>query len=83
MDGYTGAFIFEDLIPLRSKLLHCIKSSYEHFVLAHTINVKVPVKKSITCTGKNLLAGEKHEGMSNWITINSLEDLVEQGEELN
>ena len=33
LEGYTYAFITEDLTPLRSKLLHYIKANCENFVL--------------------------------------------------
>ena len=83
LESYINAFITEDLTPLRSKLLHYIKTNCENFVLAHTINGKIRVKKSATSTGRILSEGEKDEGMGNWISINSPEDLAKQGENID
>ena len=83
LESYTNAFITEDLTLLRSKLLHYIKTNCKNFVLAHTINGKIRVKKSATCSGRILLEGEKDEGMGNWISINSPEDLAKQGENID
>ena len=65
LESYTNAFITEDVTPLRSKLLHNIKTNCENFVLAHTINGKIRVKKSATCSGRILSEGEKDDGMGN------------------
>ena len=65
LKSYTNASITEDLTPLRSKLLHYVKTNCENFVLAHTIDGKIRVKKSAPCSGKILSEGEKDEGIGN------------------
>ena len=71
---YKHAFITEDLTPLRSKILQYVKKQCNNnFVLCHTYNGKIRMKKSAKKEG---LIGEdeKDEGSGPWLSISSPED---------
>ena len=72
---FPDAFITEDINPLRSKLLHYVKNECgEKFVLCHTINGRIKIKKSAKYEGK-IGNNEKDEGIGDWITISTPDDL--------
>ena len=74
-EKFKNAFITEDLTPLRSKLLNYVKNDCEgKFVLCHTYNARIRMKKSALEQGV-LTDGSKDEGTGNWIVISSPEDL--------
>ena len=67
---FPNAFITEDIIPLRSKLLHYVKNKCSgKFVLCHTINGRIRMKKSAKYEGE-IGNNEKDEEIGDWITIN-------------
>ena len=72
---FTNAFITEDLTPLRHKLLKYVKYECDDkFVLCHTINGNIKMKKSAKKAG--LITGnEKDQGTGAWITVTSPDDL--------
>ena len=50
---FPDAFITEDITPLRSKLFHYVKNEcLGKFVLCHTINGRIRMKKSAKYEGK-------------------------------
>lgn len=72
---FENAFITEDLTPLRSKLLHYVKNYCEdEFVLCHTYNGRIRMKKSARKYGE-LDDDEKDEGIGNWLMVSSPDDL--------
>ena len=72
---FPDAFITEDITPLRSKLLHYVKNKCGgKFVLCHTINGRIRMKKSAKYEGK-IGNNEKDEGIGDWITISTPDDL--------
>ena len=67
--------IIEDITPLRSKLLHYVKNECGgKFVLCYTINGRIRMKKSAKYEGK-IGNNEKDEGIGDWITISTPDDL--------
>ena len=85
----SRVFITEDLTQLRNKLLNYVKNKCDDkFVLCHTLNGKIRMKKSAKKAGK--LPGEngKDDGTGKWLTITSPDDLFKHNvdvdfEELN
>ena len=68
---FFDALITEDITPLRSKLLHYVKKECGgKFVLCHTINGCIGVKKSAKYEGK-IGNNEKDEGIGDWIKYRS------------
>ena len=60
---FPDAFITKDITPLRSKLLHYVKNECGgKFVLCHTINGRIRMKKSAKYEGK-IGNNEKDEGI--------------------
>lgn len=83
-ENLGSAFITEDLTPLRSKLLRYVKNECEdQFVLCHTINGKIRMKKSAVKNGQMINSHEKDPGIGKWITINSPDDLFKIGIDIN
>ena len=82
-------FITEDLTPLRNKLLNYAKNkSDDKFVLCHTLNGKIRIKKPAKKAGKLLGENGKDEVTGNRQTITSPDDLFKHNvdvdfEELN
>ena len=75
-EKFKNAFITKDLTPLRSKLLNYVKNDCEEkFVLCHTYNGRIQMKKSALEQGV-LTDGSKDEGTGNWILDN---DFVSRG----
>ena len=74
-EKFKNAFITEDLTALRSKLLNYVKNDWEgKFVLCHTYNSRIRMKKSAREQGA-LTDGSKDESTGNGIVISSLVDL--------
>ena len=82
-DRYPDAFITEDITPLRSKLLYYIKNECEgRFVLCHTLNGRIRMKKSAKYEGK-IGKNEEDEGIGDWITISTPDDLFKHNVNLD
>ena len=83
--NFCNAFITEDLTPLRSKLFEYLKETGKgEFVLFHTINGKIRMKKSAKKFSQILGENEKDEGVANkWLYISLPDDLLKHGIELN
>ena len=74
---FKNAFITEDLTPIRSKLLNYVKNHCKRkFVLCHTYNGRIRIKKSALEQGV-LTDESKDEGTGNRIVISSPEDLFQ------
>ena len=74
---FNNAYITEDLTTLRSKLFNYIKNECDgEFVLVHTYsyNGSIRTKRSALKHGK-LNDRKTDEGIGNWLTINSTDDL--------
>ena len=72
----SNAFITEDLTPLRSKLLNYIKyECNDEFVLCHSYNGKIRMKKSSIKAGLPLDKNGKDQGTGKWLTVSSIDDL--------
>ena len=68
---FPDAFITEDITPLRSKLLPYVKNECSgKFVLCHTINGRIRMKKSAKYEGK-IGNNKKNEGIGDWIAIST------------
>ena len=73
---FSNAFITEDLTPLRSKLLRYVKKVCDNdFVLSHSYNGKIRMKKSAQKTGLPLDKNGNDQGTGKWLTITSVGDL--------
>ena len=67
MSSYKDTFIIEDLTPLKTTLLNYIKRDYcNRFVLIHTINKRIRMKKSAQYAEVELNNNEKDE-RAHWI----------------
>ena len=65
---FPGVFITEDLTALRSKLLHYVKEECENnFVMCHTLNGNIRMKKSARKAGRRIKDGQKDESIGNWL----------------
>ena len=74
---YKNAFVVEDITPLRQQLLNYVKNECDgEFVLCHTYNGKIRMKKSARKNG-DLNIDDKDEGIGDWITITSPDDLFQ------
>ena len=77
-------FITEDLTQLRSKLLIYLKETCkDEYVMIHTINGRIRMKKSMRASGEYLGPDEKDFGTGKWIYISSPDDLFRNGIELD
>ena len=73
---FGNAFITEDLTPLRSKLLRYVKKECDNdFVLCHSYNGKIRMKKSAQKAGLPLDKNGNDQGTGKWLTITSVDDL--------
>ena len=73
---FGNAFIAEDLTPLRSKLLRYVKKECDNdFVLCHSYNGKIRMKKSTQKAGLPLDKNGNDQGTGKWLTITSVDDL--------
>ena len=73
---FSNAFIIEDLTPLRSKLLrYATKECNNDFVLCHSHNGKIRMKKSALKTGFPLDKNGNDQGTGKWLTVTSVDDL--------
>ena len=72
---YKNAFVVEEITPLRQKLLNHVKNECDgEFVLCHTYNGKIRLKKSARRNG-DLNNDDKDEGIGDGIIITSLDGL--------
>ena len=68
-------FITQDLAPLQDKLLNYMKNYCEKkFVLCHTINRNIRMKKSAECDDESS-PNEEDQGIGNWLVISTPDDL--------
>ena len=82
-EKFKTAFITEDITPLRSKLLNYVKNHCDgEFVLCHTYNGRIRMKKSARKHG-NLLTDGKDEGVGEWLMVSSLDDLFKLDIDVN
>ena len=73
---YKTVFITEDLTSLQTEWLRYVKEECEdNFVLYHTINDVMRMKKSAYKNGIPLDKNGKDQGTDNWLYINSTDDL--------
>ena len=73
---YKNAYLTEDLTSLRAKLLKYVKDICKNdFVLYHTINGSIRMKKSAKQAGIALQENEKDQGVGKWLYITSPDDL--------
>ena len=81
---FKSAFITEDLMPLRAKLLRYVKEECEdNFVLCHTINGAIRMKKSANKNGFPLDENGKDQGTGNWLYVKSPDDLFRYDENID
>ena len=81
---YENAFISEDLIILKSCLLNYVKNECDdNFVLYHTRNEKIRMKRSARKEGKLIKENEKDFGIGNWLVISSPDNLFSHGIDVN
>ena len=72
---FQNVFISEDLTPLRFKLLQYVKKeNNNNFVLCHTINGNIRMKKSAKKAGL-IQEHEKDEGTGSWLNVSCPDDL--------
>ena len=72
---FQNVFISEDLTPLRSKLLQYVKKeNNNNFVLCHTINGNIKMKKSAE-KASLIQEHEKDEGAGPWLNVSCPDDL--------
>ena len=71
----SQAFITEDLTLLRLQLFIYVERELKNdFVMCHTFNGKIRMKKSARKTGKLIRNDEKDPGVGNWIWISNSDD---------
>ena len=69
------AFITKGITQVRSKLFNYVKNHCNgEFVNVHTLNSRVPMKKSARKCGKPK-QGENDEGIGNWLYVTSPDNL--------
>ena len=72
---FQNVFISEDLTPLRFKLLQYVKKeNNNNFVLCHTINGNIRMKKSAKKAGL-IQEHEKDEETGPWLNVSCSDDL--------
>ena len=73
---FSNAFITEDLTPLRSKLLRYVEKECDNdFVLCHSRNGKIRMKKSAQRAGLPLEKNGNDQETGKWLTITSVDDV--------
>jgi len=83
IDCFSKVFITEDLTPLRSKLLNYVKKECDNeFVMCHTYNGKVKMKKSAKKAGL-INDDERDQGTGPWLTISSPDDFFKVGVDID
>ena len=76
---FSKAFISEDLIPLRSKLMQYVKKECNNkFVLCHTINGNIRMKKSAKKEGL-IVVNEKDLGTGPWLVVSRASNRTRTG----
>ena len=82
-ETYSNVFISEDLTPLRSKLLQYVKKECSNeFVLCHTTNGNIRMKKSARKAG-TISENEKDLGFGSWLVASSPNDLFKFNIDIN
>ena len=73
--NFNGAYLMKDFTSLRAKMLKYVKEVGKNkFVLFHTINGKICMKRSAREAG-TITNNERDTGTGNWLTIDSPDDL--------
>ena len=73
--NFNGVYLTEDLTSLRAKMLKYVKEVGKNkFILFHTINGKIRMKRSAREAG-TITNNERDTGTGNWLTIDSPDDL--------
>ena len=69
---------------LTSRLLNYVKNKCDdNFVLYHTRNGKIRMKRSARKKGKSIKEKKKDFGIGNWLVISSPDDLFSHGIDVN
>ena len=77
--NFNGVYLTEDLTSLRAKMLKNVKEVAKNkFILFHTINGKIRMKRSAREAG-TITNKERDTGTGNWLTIDSPDDLFKYG----
>ena len=77
-EEFSQAFITEDLTPLRLQLFNYVKRELkDDFVMCHTFNGTVRMKKLARKAGKLIRNDEKDTGVGNWILISNPDDFFQ------
>ena len=77
--NFNGVYLTEDLTSLRAKMLKYVKEVAKNkFILFHTINGKIRMKRSAREAG-TITNNERDTGTGNWLTIDSPDDLFKYG----
>ena len=77
-EEFSLAFITEDLTPLRLQLFNYVKRELkDDFVMCHTFNGKIRMKKSAGKAGKLIRNDEKDTGVGYWIWISNPNDFFQ------
>ena len=81
--NFNGVYLTEDLTSLRAKMLKYVKEVAKNkFILFHTINGKIRMKRSAREAG-TITNNERDTGTGNWLTIDSPDDLFKYGMDID
>ena len=81
---YENDFISKDLTILKSRLLNYVTNECDdNFVLCHTCNGKIRMKRPARKEEKLIKENEKDYGIGNWFVISSPDDLFSHGIDVN
>ena len=81
--NFNGVYLTEDLTSLRAKMLKYAKEVAKNkFILFHTINGKIRMKRSAREAG-TITNNERDTGTGNWLTIDSPDDLFKYGMDID
>ena len=77
--NFSGVYLSKDLTSSRAKMLKYVKKVGKNkFVLFYTVNGKIRMKQSAREAGTTT-NNESDTGTGNWLTIDSPDDLLEYG----
>ena len=81
--NFNGVYLTEDLTSLQAKMLKYVKEVAKNkFILFHTINGKIRMKRSAREAG-TITNNERDTGTGNWLTIDSPDDLFKYGMDID